>query len=192
MVFVADTTPALDLDALAGLLGKVAPHKSVPQLMGTLTALACAPSAPHPSQWLLTLTDDARFEHEDDARAFLAQVLAVFRLVDGHLQLGEPVGPDEDDPTAVAQWCRGFFDTARSDETWSADTQAMRRLMPMALLAGELDRVGTPDDVMHGDAMRTKWTRGLPALAAAFYEHWEDARAAALQARASAPAEEPE
>ncbi len=168
-------TPSLDLTALERLLLRVAPHKSVPELMGTLTALATAPAAPHPSQWLLTLTDDARFDDEDDARAFLAQVLAAFREIDGHLQVHEEVAPDPTDRKAVAQWCHGYFQAARSDTTWSADTDAMRRLMPIALLAGELDRVD--DEQIHAEPMRDKWTAALGSLVASLYAHWADARA---------------
>ncbi len=167
-------TPSLDLSALQQLLQRVAPDKTLPEVMGTLTALATAPAAPHPSQWLLTLTDDARFDDEDDARAFLAQVLAAFREIDTHLQVEEAVGPDVTDRMAVAQWCRGYFQAARNDATWSADTDAMRRLMPVALLAGELDRVD--DAQMHADAMRDKWTAALASLAASFYTRWADAR----------------
>lgn len=172
-----DDRPSLDLGELGRLLQRVAPHKTVPEVMGALTALACAPAAPHPSQWLLTLTDDARFEDEDDARAFLQQVLSAYRELDAHLLVGEAVGPDTEDPTAVSQWCRGYFQTARNDATWSADTDSMRRLMPLALLAGELDRVGEAGAGMHGDAMRSKWTSALGDLASSFYAQWEDARA---------------
>ena len=49
--------------------------------------------------------------------------------------------------------------------------------MPVALLAGELDRVGEPGAAMHQDAMRTKWTTALGALASSFYERWSEARA---------------
>lgn len=171
-------TPRLDLAELERLLQRVAPHKRLPEVMGTLTALATAPASPHPSEWLLTLTDDARFDDASDARAFLMHVLEAYRELDAHLQFGEPVGPDAADPEAVALWCRGYFQTARSDPTWSADTDAMRRLMPVALLAGELDRVGEPSAAMHGDAMRTKWTAALGRLATAFYERWAEARAA--------------
>ncbi len=52
----------------------------------------------------------------------------------------------------------------------------MRRLLPLALLAGELDRVGDADAVMHSEAMRTKWTRDVPKLVAAFYAHWAELR----------------
>lgn len=168
--------PRLDLEELGRLLKRVAPQKSVPEVMGALTALATAPASGHPSEWLLTLTDDARFEDEDDARTFLSHVLNAYRELDVHLQIGEDVGPDARDATAVAQWCRGYFQSARSDPTWSSDTDAMRRLMPLALLAGELDRVGAPDGAMHGDAMRTKWTEALPTLTASFYAHWAEQR----------------
>jgi len=176
VAFVPDEIP-LDLSELERLLEQVAPHKSLPEVMGTLTALASAPASPHPSRWLLTLTDDARFENEDDARGFLAQVLGAYRQLDAHLQMGEAVGPEGGDATAVAQWCRGYFHAARADSVWSADTEAMRRLMPLALLAGELDRVGDPGAPMHGDAMREKWTAALGPLALSFYERWADARA---------------
>ena len=166
-----------DLQELERLLQLVAPHKSIAEVMGTLTALATAPASPHPSEWLLTLTDDARFEDETDARAFLTQVLGVYRELDAHLQLGEEVGPDIRDPKAVAQWCHGYFQTAREDPTWKTEPDAMRRMMPMALLAGELDRVGEPGAAMHGDAMRTKWAGALGSLAASLYAHWADARA---------------
>lgn len=168
--------PRLDLEELGRLLQQVAPHKSVAEVMGALTALATAPASPHPSEWLLTLTDDARFDDEQHARTFLSHVLAAYREIDVHLQIGEDVGPDAGDAKAVAQWCHGYFQSARADATWAADTDAMRRLMPMALLAGELDRVGTPDGPMHGDAMRTKWTAALPTLAASFYAHWAEQR----------------
>src|SRR5690606_10656047 len=102
-------------------------------------------------------------------------------------QFGEPVGPDADDPEAVALWCRGYFQTARADATWSADTDAMRKLMPVALLAGELDRVGEPGAAMHQDAMRAKWTAALGALATSFYERWSEARATHRPAPAAAP-----
>ena len=169
--------PRLDLGELERLLKRVAPHKSVAEVMGALTALATAPASPHPSEWLLTLTDDARFEDENDARTFLSHVLDAYREIDVHLQIGEEVGPDASDPTAVAQWCHGYFQSARADATWSADTDAMRKMMPLALLAGELDRVGAPDGPMHGDAMRTKWTAALPKLTASFYAHWAEQRA---------------
>ncbi len=172
-----DDPPSLDLGELGRLLQRVAPHKAVAEVMGALTALASAPASPHPSQWLLTLTDDARFEDPADARAFLQQVLSAYRELDAMLQMEEPVGPDPEDPVAVAQWCRGYFQTARQDATWSADTDAMRRLMPLALLAGELDRVGEAGAGMHGDAMKTKWTAALGNLASSFYAHWADARA---------------
>ncbi|MGH1341716.1 MAG: UPF0149 family protein [Nannocystales bacterium] len=172
-----DDRPSLDLGELGRLLQRVAPHKTVPEVMGALTALASAPASPHPSQWLLTLTDDARFEDETDARDFLQQVLGAYRELDALLQMGEAVGPDAEDPLVVAQWCRGYFQTARNDATWSADTDSMRRLMPLALLAGELDRVGQPGSGMHGDAMRSKWTAALGDLASSFYTQWADARA---------------
>lgn len=180
-----DDRPSLDLGELGRLLQRVAPHKTVPEVMGALTALASAPAAPHPSEWLLTLTDDARFEDEDDARAFLQQVLSAYRELDAHLLVGEAVGPDTEDPTAVSQWCRGYFQTARKDATWSANTDSMRRLMPLALLAGELDRVGDAGAGMHGDAMRSKWTTALGDLASSFYAQWEDARAKHRPAPAS-------
>lgn len=169
-----DTT--LDLDTLTRLHEQVAPQSSLAELMGTLTALVTAPSAEHPSTWLLWLTDEARFDDEDDARAFLQQALALYQQIDGQFQLGETLGPDRKDMTAVAQWSRGYFATARRDPLWAQDTAAMRRLMPLALLAGELDRVGDPDAVMHGDAMRGKWASNIPQLAAAFYEHWQELR----------------
>ena len=184
-VEAVDDRPSLDLGELGRLLQRVAPHKTVPEVMGALTALASAPASPHPSQWLLTLTDDARFEDEADARAFLQQVLGAYRELDALLQMDEAVGPDGEDPTAVAQWCRGYFQTARNDATWSADTDSMRRLMPMALLAGELDRVGEQGTGMHGDAMRAKWTAALSDLASAFYTQWADARAKHRPAAAS-------
>jgi len=190
---IVSETPRLDLGELERLLKRVAPGKSVPEVLGTLTALASAPVSAHPSEWLLTLTDNARFDDEDDARAFLRQVLAAYREIDALFQMGEEVGPDPADPTAVAQWCHGYFQTARNDETWSADTDAMRRLMPMALLAGELDRVGEPGAAMHGDAMRAKWTAALGSLAAAFYTRWSEARAKhQATAPAAAPADEPD
>lgn len=169
--------PRLDLGELERLLKRVAPHKSVAEVMGALTALATAPASPHPSEWLLTLTDDARFDDEADARTFLSHVLNAYREIDIHLQSGEEVGPDAGDATAVAQWCHGYFQSARADATWSADTEAMRSMMPLALLAGELDRIGAPDGPMHGEAMRTKWTAALPALTASFYAHWAEQRA---------------
>lgn len=183
-----ETTP-LDLGELERLLQRVAPHKRLPEVMGTLTALVSAPASPHPSAWLLTLTDDARFEDESDARAFLEHVLEAYRQLDAHLRFGEPVGPDAEDPEAVALWCRGYFQTARGDATWAADTDAMRRLMPVALLAGELDRVGEPNAAMHQDAMRAKWTAALGTLAAGFYERWSEARAAHRPAPSAAEAE---
>jgi len=182
-----DDRPSVDLGELGRLLQRVAPHKTVPEVIGALTALASAPAAPHPSQWLLTLTDDARFEDEDDARAFLQQVLSAYRELDALLQMGEAVGPDVEDSVAVAQWCRGYFQTARNDAMWSADTDSMRRMMPLALLAGELDRVGEAGAEMHGDAMRTKWTAALGDLASSFYTQWTDARA---NHRPAAPADE--
>ncbi len=166
------------------LLQRVAPHKTVPEVLGALTALASAPAAPHPSEWLLTLTDDARFEDEADARAFLQQVLGAYRELDALLRMDEAVGPDTEDRVAVAQWCRGYFQTARSDATWAADTDSMRRLMPLALLAGELDRVGEAGAGMHTDAMRAKWTAALGTLASSLYAHWAPARA---KHRPSAP-----
>jgi yecA family protein len=172
---VSETT-GLDLAELGRLLERVAPHKSVPEVMGSLTALASAPASPHPSEWLLTLTDDARFDDEDDARRFLMHVLEAYRQIDMHLQVGEEVGPDATDPKAVAQWCHGYFQTARRDPTWSAEPDAMRRMMPMALLAGELDRVGEAST--QSDAIRNKWTGALGNLAASLYEHWSEARAA--------------
>ena len=188
-----DDRPSLDLGELGRLLQRVAPHKTVPEVMGALTALASAPAAPHPSQWLLTLTDDARFDDEDDARAFLQQVLGAYRELDALLQMGEAVGPDGADPIAVAQWCRGYFQTARADATWSEDTDSMRRLMPLALLAGELDRVGDPGSGMHSDAMRSKWTAALGDLASSFHTQWADARAKHRPAPASedSPAGDP-
>ncbi|MCR9165189.1 MAG: UPF0149 family protein [Nannocystaceae bacterium] len=168
--------PRLDLGELERLLQRVAPHKSVAEVMGALTALATAPASPHPSEWLLTLTDDARFEDPQDARNFLTHVLAAYREIDSHLQLGVEVGPDTADPTVVAQWCHGYFQSARADAKWSADTDAMRKMMPLALLAGELDRIGSPDGPMHGEAMRAKWTEALPTLTASFYAHWAELR----------------
>ncbi len=169
--------PALDLGELGRLLQRVTPQKSVSEVMGALTALASAPQAPHPSQWLLTLTDDARFDDEADARTFLGHVLSAYRELDTDLRTGETVGPNLEDRQAVAQWCRGYFQTARSDATWAADTDSMRRLMPLALLSGELDRVGEQGSPMHSDAMRSKWTSALGALAASFYTQWADTRA---------------
>lgn len=171
-------TPRLDLGELERLLHRVAPHKSVSEVMGALTALASAPASPHPSEWLLTLTDGARFEDVDDARDFLAHVLAAYRELDAHLQIGEPVGPDPADPGAVAQWSRGYFEIARNDAVWAASPDAMRQLMPLALLAGELEGVGDPNSAMHGDEMRTKWTTALGNLVVTFYGQWADDRAA--------------
>jgi uncharacterized protein len=126
---------------------------------------------------------DAEFRSSDHAQAFVGQLMVAYNRIVDRLRAGKGVGPRCGDPQVVGAWCRGYVEVALRDPQWVDDREAVAMLLPLRVLAGEVDEDSLEPKLADlTQQLKVEWVEQLPRIVAEIDEFWRVRRGDATAA----------
>jgi uncharacterized protein len=165
-----------ELKALEAYLSAADDAMSLAEARGFLTAVASAPTAVRPGDWLKTMLGEGGFADLNDANRIFGLAARLYNSIISTLDIGGQVTPGPESSDAeVAAWCDGYLELAESDPRWRTDERGVELLIPIASLAtgADLDQPddGTPDRPLSAE-QRARYRGGLHDCVRAIDLYW--------------------
>jgi uncharacterized protein len=150
-------------------------------MTGFLTAMATGPDLVPPSEWVRVVFGEDPFIDLDDAQLKVGRLMRWYNeIVSAISGNEETICPAADDHGAIEVFCEGYVSGARKHPRWSDDKEAVALLVPIAILAGQLDPSelrdadGRPIDDVEAQLQHDR--DDLDFLLRTLHEHWAPAR----------------
>ncbi len=168
---------ALELQRLKSFIKGSPDAMSFHEATGFIAAICSAPTTFMPNTWLPIILGENIFESEKQAQEIYGLISRFYNqvctaLADGKHVLSCAALSDEE----LADWCAGFLEVSRMDETWANDELALTHLFPFYVLSNEFDLVGGDDDkgnIIEDDSEhRARFRKLLPQRVSEIHQYW--------------------
>jgi uncharacterized protein len=175
---VDDLARPLSNDELAELgdVLDVGDGPNIDYCAGFLTAIASATTLIPPSKWLPVVLGRRHLDGHDDPHIGL--IFRLYNTIVAKLPSKEVFTPPADEIDRIEDWCCGYLEGVRFDDVWVKTFEAMRPVVPIAVLAGEqpVNDAEFEEHVEDEEARKQQAREDLGGLALGAYEKLRAAR----------------
>ena len=174
-----DKLTSRDFDRLEDHLTALDAPMSLAETEGLLAAVASAPTMLMPSDWQKLVLGDSVFEDRDQAQDVMNLLMRLWNQTLTELNEGYAI-PDIEDEDWVQLWCSGYLQGVRLDDQWRSDEKAWTLVFPAAILSGEFNLIGEPDDkgniITDDTPQKDRARENIQLHVAAVHEYWNQWR----------------